>query len=488
MKIKAISLILAALFCITLLASCGAGENPDSDKEISIGSLVGMSEGLEYQVNENNPSTCTITGIGTCTDTVIKIPSSIDGKMVTGVAAGAFAVSNESKPMPKRASRSFAPRDASSSTDFSDLSGSFQPIIGTNPDVSSGVTEKTEAEEAVLSELQGVVFPYTVREIGEEAFLGCENLESITTSQNIQSIGKDAFKDTAYYNNEGNWENHALYLSNYLITVDTSYAGEFTIKDGTTIIADQAFYQCVNITGVNMAETVIYTGNFTFYGCTNLTYVNGGGESIFGSGAFDGCVSYKDFIFDFGGATGGNQQPNEEVSNCYEEIDPHTFHSRKDMPTEYVCTTRYNETERVITYRVNEYGFYYTNEIEGEMVTELYGIIDENGTTVYIRKDEMWYLSTATLPENEYYIPRDLTFDKLTMYDEEKFLYAYVYDEGYRIEIGFKTGRLEYIGYIMEEVEIKTVYSDYGFIVLPDFSNADVVEGVVLDINKNPVE
>ena len=488
MKIKAISLILAALFCITLLASCGAGENPDSDKEISIGSLVGMSEGLEYAVNENNPSTCTITGIGTCTDKVIKIPSSIDGKMVTGVAAGAFAVSNESKPMPKRASRSFAPRDTYTSTDFSDLSGSFQPIIGTNPDVSSDVTDKTEAEEAVLSELQGVVFPYTVREIGEEAFLGCENLESITTSQNIQSIGKDAFKDTAYYNNEGNWENHALYLSNYLITVDEGYVGEFTVKSGTTIIADQAFYQCINITGVNMAESVTYTGNFTFYGCANLKYVTGGGESIFGTGAFDGCVSYKDFIFDFGGTTGGNQQPNEEVSNCYEEIDPHTFNSRKDMPTEYVCTTRYNETERVITYWVNEYGFYYTDEFEGETVTELYGMKDENGTTVYIRKDDKWYLTTATMPQNECYIPRDLHYDMLTMYDEDKFLYAYVYDEDYRIELGFKTGRLEYIGFITEETEIKTVYSDYGFIVLPDFSNADVVDGIILDINKNQVQ
>ncbi len=483
MKIKAISILLASLFCVMLLASCGE-QDTSSGKDIEIGSLMGYSEGLEYKVNEKNPSTCTVTGIGTCTDKVVKIPTAIDGKMVTGVASGAFSVSqNESQPMPRRASRSSAPRNTAS-TDFSNIGGYFQPIVGTDTDTSI----KTDAEIEVLSAIEGVVFPFTVREIGEEAFLGCENLEAITTTQALQSIGKDAFKDTAYYNNEENWENHALYIQNYLITVDSSYTGEFTVKSGTTIIADQAFYQCVNITGVNMAETVTYTGNFTFYGCANLKYVTGGGESIFGTGAFDGCVSYKDFIYDFGGATGGEQKPSEEASNCYEEIDPHTFNSRKDMPTEYVCTTRYNETERVITYRVNEYGFYYTNEIEGEMVTELYGIIDENGTTVYIRKDGMWYLSTATLPENEYYIPRDLTFDMLTMYDEEKFLYAYVYDEDYRIEIGFKTGRLEYIGHITEEVEIKTVYSDYGFIVLPDFSNAEVVEGVVLDINKNPVE
>ncbi len=494
MKIKLISIFLASLFCVTLLASCAKNNDTSSGKDVEIGSLMGYSEGLEYTVNEKNPNTCTITGVGSCQDKIIKIPPNIDGRMVTGVANGAFAVSgDEERPMPKRASRNASTREATSSSDVSieistDVSNGgsiFQPIVGTDSDTTA------ESEEAVLSALEGVVFPFTVREIGEEAFLGCENLEVITTTQAIQSIGKDAFKDTAYYNNEENWETGALYLSSYLITVDSSYTGEFTVKTGTTVIADQAFYQCVNLTSVNMAESVTYTGAFTFYGCTNLTYVNGGGELIFGAGAFDGCVSYKDFIYDFGGTTGGeggNQQPSEEASNRYHEIDRDTFNSIKAMPKEYVSNTRFDETRGLVTYTVNEHGFHYIYTEDGETVRELYGMNDENGTIVYIRKDGMWYLSNVEMPENEYYIPRELTFDMLTMYDEEKLLYAYHDgDDTNRIELGFKSGHLEYIGYIFEDTQIKTVYSDYGFTVLPDFSNADVVPGIVLDINGEPI-
>lgn len=481
MKIKALSLILASLFCVLLVASCGTGEDTGG-KNIEIGSLFSYSEGLEYEINEENPQTCTITGIGACTDKTVKIPASIDGKTVTGVAPSAFTPSEGTvNPTPRKLSRQSAVRTATESTDIS------------NPDISFKPSVNTEEQNEVLLELEGVVFPFTVREIGEEAFLGCENLEAITTTQNITSIGKDAFKDTAYYNNEENWENHALYLSSYLITVDSSYTGEFTVKYGTTGIADQAFYQCVNITGVNIAESVTYTGNYTLYGCANLTYVNGAANVTFGTGAFDGCISYKDFIYDFGGITGGNtgenQKPTEDASNRYHEIDANTFNSLKSLPKEYVSVTRFNETERTITYKVNEHGFHYTDEIGGETVTELYGMNDENGMTVYMRKDGMWYLTTASAPKNEYYIPHELGFDMLIMYDEETLLYAYHEgDDTTRIELGFKDAHVEYIGFITEEYKIKTVYSDYGFTVLPDFSSAELVPDVILDQNGNPIE
>ena len=48
-----------------------------------------MSEGLTYSVNPDG-ATCTITGIGTCTDVELYIPAEIDGYTVTGIGDYAF--------------------------------------------------------------------------------------------------------------------------------------------------------------------------------------------------------------------------------------------------------------------------------------------------------------------------------------------------------------------------------------------------------------
>ena len=83
MKTKIFALILA--FCMLFLASCSllnSGEVVDTSKEESLSALMGGSEGLEYEVSATNPNQCVITGVGTCTDKDIKIPSTIDGKLV----------------------------------------------------------------------------------------------------------------------------------------------------------------------------------------------------------------------------------------------------------------------------------------------------------------------------------------------------------------------------------------------------------------------
>lgn len=47
------------------------------------------SQGLAYTVNSDNTS-CTVTGMGSCTDTIVIIPSAINGYDVTEVGSGAF--------------------------------------------------------------------------------------------------------------------------------------------------------------------------------------------------------------------------------------------------------------------------------------------------------------------------------------------------------------------------------------------------------------
>ena len=477
MKTKIFALILA--FCMLFLASCSlfnGGEVVDTSKEESLSALMGGSEGLEYEVSARNPNQCVITGIGTCTDKDVKIPTTIDGKIVVGIADNAFSPKNE---VVAKNSGVIMARSASKKSAVS--------LLGANE-----IQIEESSNSVDTTEITSVTIPHTVSSIGEEAFYGCSDLETISTSQSITSIGKDAFKDTAYYNNEANWEGQALYLQNCLITVSESYQGTFTVKEGTTLIADQAFYQCTSVTYVNVANSVTSVGNYAFYGCTSLTYVNASGNTIqYGASVFEGCFSYKDL---FPGVDFDNlpSRPAEEHTPGYQEINEDIFEStRKPDFSEVSISTRVNDTECVISYTINEHGFYYTEESCGDLVKELYGMTDENGTVIYMRKDGKWYNTTATQPDaREYYFPMELHFDMLTMYDEETFLYAYIIDgdDSNRIEIGFKNSKVEYVGYMSEGIEIKTVYSDYGFTVLPDFSNADLIPDVILDENGNVIE
>ncbi|MCD7796516.1 MAG: leucine-rich repeat domain-containing protein, partial [Clostridiales bacterium] len=116
---------------------------------------------------------------------------------------------------------------------------------------------------------------YTVKDgtilIFDSTFNYCSSLTSITIPDSVTSIGDYAFYNTAYYNASTNWEDDVLYIDNYLIKVNTSISGDYTVKDGTTLIADDAFSGCSSLTNVEIPESVEYIGNYAFYNCTGLT-------------------------------------------------------------------------------------------------------------------------------------------------------------------------------------------------------------------------
>lgn len=107
-------------------------------------------------------------------------------------------------------------------------------------------------------------------------------IENIVIADTITGVYNN-FVGTAYYGNEENWENGALYIGDVLLKVKNDAKGKFTAKEGTRVIADEAFINCALITEIVLPETVehigviekLMPGEYGSYGvfsdCTALT-------------------------------------------------------------------------------------------------------------------------------------------------------------------------------------------------------------------------
>ena len=95
-----------------------------------------------------------------------------------------------------------------------------------------------------------------VTDIEYGAFDGCSSLYSIYVPYDLNSLGSGVFVGTAFYNDQSNWSNSALYLGDYLIAVKSDILGDYQIRDNTRMIADGAFSDCKSLTSVTIPSSV----------------------------------------------------------------------------------------------------------------------------------------------------------------------------------------------------------------------------------------
>ena len=249
------------------------------------------SVGLEYSFNSDK-SGYIVTGIGTCDDNDIIIPSEYNSKPVTSIGDSAFR----------------------------------------------GCTGLTS-----------ITIPDSVTSIGNSAFSECKGLTSVTIGSGVTSIGSSAFfacyKLIEVYNKSfltiraRSFDNGyvAYYAKNiytaedgsklstddngYVIYTDgaekilVSYKGTETeltlpsditqinqyafhytgltsvvIPDSVTSIGDFAFRGCTGLTSITIPDSVTSIGSFAFSNCTRLTSVTiGSGVTSIGDSAFGDC-------------------------------------------------------------------------------------------------------------------------------------------------------------------------------------------------------
>lgn len=121
-----------------------------------------------------------------------------------------------------------------------------------------------------FTKLKSIIIPQGVDYIDDYAFKNCKQLSSISLPKGMYRIGKKVFDDTLYYKDTANWQNGVLYIDTYLIKATNDINYSYTIKQGTTVIADDAFYGNSALESISIPDSVIGIGKYAFATTENL--------------------------------------------------------------------------------------------------------------------------------------------------------------------------------------------------------------------------
>ena len=274
----------------------------DSYKDTYVSST--GSIGLAYTANGNG-TTCTITGIGTCTDTEVVIPEKIQGKTVTQIGEKAFAdctgitfinIPNTIKTISARAfygctgiaeitipesvinigAQIFYKADnlhtVYYNSSYAASNNNFLNVASINKVVFGG---KTVPENVLLNclNVKTVEIEKPVKKIGNSAFMGCTSLTSITIPDSMTTIESYAFR--------------------YCCSLES-----ITIPDSVTSLGRQIFEGCTSLENIIIPNFVTSINHYEFYNCTSLESITiPATVTNIERTAFQGCTSLKNLYF-----------------------------------------------------------------------------------------------------------------------------------------------------------------------------------------------
>ena len=239
------------------------------------------SSGLDYEVNSDG-RTCTVTGMGVCTDLDVVIPETIDGYQVTAIGESAFAHKLiTSVIMPDSlTSISSGAFYRCTKLQYVDLGKGLRSINGSFVNCESlasiilpeSLTSLGGGSFAHCTALSSIVIPSGVTEIESGTFSGCSNLSSVTLPNGLTSIGDYAFQSCTS-------------LTKLSIPESVTHLGASTFQScikltdiripaGVTRIEDSTFAYCRSLTEISIHEGVTFIGRYAFEACRGLKKVH----------------------------------------------------------------------------------------------------------------------------------------------------------------------------------------------------------------------
>ncbi|MBQ7324375.1 MAG: leucine-rich repeat domain-containing protein [Clostridia bacterium] len=275
----------------------------------------GGSQGLQYVWNGDKQY---VHGIGSCTDTVIYIPTEKDGEKVYGVHHSAFKDQTQITKVIFQSGHTFI--DTYAFAGCTSLEEVVLPdtleVIGSN--AFEGCTALTEIRipasvrtlqsaftdsniQTVIFEegletlpahtftmndyVKTVVLPKSLKIIGDNAFNDCSGIESLTIPASVEVIGDGAFRKCE-------WLKGKLDLSNVRsIGRNAFYATKITeLVLGETAIGDRSFKACRDLRTITLGEGVTAIGAEAFGDCKELVSIYiPDSVKLFGANCFEGC-------------------------------------------------------------------------------------------------------------------------------------------------------------------------------------------------------
>ncbi len=145
-----------------------------------------------------------------------------------------------------------------------------------------------------------LTIPNGVENIGKAAFYSCVSLRKVSIPDSVENIGEGAFSETAIYRESNNWELGVLYIDSWLIATKADILrGLYTIEEGTTKLANGAFFNCTELKIINIPSGVKNISDRAFSNCTGLTSVKiPVSVTEIGDCAFYGCGALEEVTFE----------------------------------------------------------------------------------------------------------------------------------------------------------------------------------------------
>ena len=296
MKTTRKSLILVSLTValMLLLASCNLGDlfpgedndttttttattNPPAAPPIDI-SKIPESKGLLYQALDD--STCAVFGIGTCRDTVVRIPEVIDGYRVTHVAFYPTNIFGEDNggvyPL---VSTIIIPKTATTITVVA-YNGLKSIVVDPENPIyySEGNCIIEKISKTLVAGCDGSVIPQDVKGIREQAFVFCSNLTSVSIPAGVTSIGDGCFMHcpkltnvTVNSNNPTYYTKGTCLIEKATETVIAVWGNPVTVPNNVKMISALAFLNIdADTFEINTLDDITFEGTKAVWSNVNF--------------------------------------------------------------------------------------------------------------------------------------------------------------------------------------------------------------------------